>query len=458
MELLEVIGVVAGVVATVWAVFFGSKTLRDVLKGWREKQKQRRPSLEGDAGPVISGGERDSIPGPLHQFLPDFTELVEDVKNCVSSIRYEDAVSIAKRYREEMVAIGDENDPVFRLVLGELDVWYAHAQIYTGATDEAIERLQAVITTLEGQGRLYEKSGESILLGKRRWSQVLGRAHNHIGYAYWMDHGNYEAALKEFSVAISYLLAEEQLREELATAYDNMGRVYAQLGYQSRAELLIGHGLRIREVLQDSYRHALSLNSKAIMYLAFGQPYRALVTSEEALEIFRRQGDRGIRGVGLALLTKGRAQRCLGAYWRHSYQPSKFEKELRDSIKTLEEARGRFHVVKEDIRLFEAYNELGCAYRELLTLSQGSDTESAVLAKKYLEKSIEEAPREKYPALYVDACEDLARVHLILNEHKKASCLLREAVKAVPDHYKLRKGIQLSIVPLNWTLAIFDAR
>jgi tetratricopeptide (TPR) repeat protein len=370
-------------------------------------------------------------------------DLVQEVKDLVTLARYEEAVSTAKRHRDAMVAIGGKDSPALQLALGELDVWYAHAQIYVGDTDEAIERLGRVVADLAGQKRLYE----TLPLGTRRWNQILGRAHNHIGYAYWMDRGNYEAALKEFSVAISYFLAEAKLTEELATAYDNMGRVYAQLGYRTRAELLIEHGRQIRQMIQNDYRHALSLNSKAIANLAFGQPYRALVTSKEALGIFRQQGEQGIRGVGLALITKGRAQRYLGAYWRYSRTPPRFERHLRAAIRTLEEARDVFLSVKEDIRVFQAYNELGCAYRELVALSQGSDTESALQAKHYLEESLEAAPKEKYPALYVDACEDLARTCFMLDERREAKSYLRRAERAIPGLYKVRRDSQLRAIP-----------
>jgi len=262
-----------------------------------------------------------------------------------------------------------------------------------------------------------------------------------------MDRGNYEAALREFSAAISYFLVEKRLAEELATAYDNMGRVYAQLGYRTRADLLIEHGRQIRQMIQNDYRYALSLNSKATADLAFGQPYRALVTSEEALGIFKQQGKPGIRGAGLALITQGRAQRYLGAYWRYCRNPARFEHHLREAIKTLEEARDIFLSVKEDIRVFQAYNELGCAYRELVALSQGSDTESALQARHYLEKSLEAAPREKYPALYVDACEDLARTYFILGKRKEAEGYLRQAERATPKDYKLGRNGQFCAVP-----------
>ena len=447
MGLLEIAGVVIEILAALWSVIFGQKTLRDALKerrARRQREDHRRVHSRGKAnstGPPDSGHPMSTVPqrrSGASAGMAHLDELVQDVKNLVSSARYEDAVSAARRHRDAMVAIGDRENPAFHLALCELDVWYGHAQIYVGDTDEAIGRLTRVIVDLDDQRDLYR----NLPFGTRRWNQILGRAHNHIGYACWMDQGNYEMALKEFSVAISYFLAEKQLEEELATAYDNMGRVYAQLGYRTRAELLIEHGRQIRQMLQNDYRYALSLNSKAIADLAFGQLYRALVISEEALGIFKQQGERGIRGLGLALLTRGRAHRYLGAYWRYSHSPARFESHLRAAIGTLEEARRIFLSVKEDVRLFQAYNELGCAYRELVALSQGSDTESALQARHYLEESMRAAPREKYPALYVDACEDLARAYFILDRRGEANSYLRQAERAIPSDYKLGRNVQ----------------
>jgi len=447
MRPLEIIGAVAEILGVIWNVIFGQKSLRDALREWRAKRRQGKHSGLYDANknypatapeggyPASSDlGKRPSSGASITRF----DDLVQEVKDLVTSARYEEAVSTANRHRETMVAIGDKHNPAFQLALGELDVWYAHAQIYVGDTDEAIERLKSVIADLGGRRRLYEV----LPLGTRRWNQILGRTHNHIGYACWMDRGNYEAALKEFSVAIPYYLAEKQLEEELATTYDNMGRVYAQLGYQIRAELLIEHGRQIRELIRNDYRYALSLNSKAIADLAFGQPYRALVTSEEALGLFKQQEEQGVRGVGLALITKGRAQRYLGAYWRYSRKPARFEHHLRGATKTLEEAENIFLSVKEDIRLFQAYNELGCAYRELVALSQGGDTESALQAQYYLEKSLEAAPQDKYPALYVDACEDLARAYFILGRRGEADRYLKQTERAIPRDYKMMRNRQ----------------
>jgi len=445
----EIVRLVIEIFGVLWSVVFGQKALRDALKEWQTKRRQEKPPSLHDrnkANSAMTSENRYPMSTDLRSGTGGDTvrldDLVQDVKDLVTSARYEEAVGTAKRHCDAMVAIGDKNNPVFQLALGELDVWYAHAQIYVGDTDEAIERLKSVIADLGGQGRFYG----ALPLGTRRWNQILGRAHNHIGYACWMDRGNYETALKEFSVAISYFLAEKQLEEELATTYDNMGRVYAQLGYQTRAELLIEHGRQIREIIRNDYRYALSLNSKAIADLAFGEPYRALVMSEEALGLFKQQGEQGIRGVGLALITKGRAQRYLGAYWRYSRKPTRFEHHLREAIRTLGEARDIFLSVKEDIRLFQAYNELGCAYRELVALSQGGDTESALQAKRYLEKSLEAAPKDKYPALYVDVCEDLARTDFMLDRRREAERYLRQAEKAIPGDYKMRKNSHPCIV------------
>jgi len=77
-----------------------------------------------------------------------------------------------------------------------------------------------------------------------------------------------------------------------------------------------------------------------------------------------------------------------------------------------------------------------------VSLSQGSDTESALQAKHYLEGSIEATPKGKYPALYVDVCEDLARTHFLLGKRKEAEGYLRQAERAIPEGEVVQEAVE----------------
>jgi len=169
----ETVGVVVEIFGVLWKVVFGQKALQDALKEWQAKRRPGKP-------PGLSGGNEANSAMTSKNGYPASTDLgewsatgagvarlddlVRDVKDLVALARYEEAVSTAKRHREAMVAVGDKHNPAFQLALGELDVWYAHTQIYVGDTSEAIERLKRVIADLGGQRGLYE----ALPLGTRR--------------------------------------------------------------------------------------------------------------------------------------------------------------------------------------------------------------------------------------------------------------------------------------------------
>lgn len=108
--------------------------------------------------------------------------------------KYQEAIALAPLERERLVAsLGAENP---ELELDDFDVWHARAMIYTGKTDIGIQKLDSIITRLEGN---QDNSHRRL-----RKDLILGRAHNGKGYANWMILGYYRAAIREFKVAIEY--------------------------------------------------------------------------------------------------------------------------------------------------------------------------------------------------------------------------------------------------------------
>ncbi len=436
---------VGGLIATAIIVIVGA--LYNFI--WRKK----RAKWSGDT------------PKPTNEESPELTpvkgrtldEEVDKVKELVTTSRYQQAVKLAKQIRQEMSSLGHSPHPDLLLSLGELNVWYAHALIYTGATDEALLVLRnEVISPLEPLGSTYE--GDQI--GFRRWNLVLGRAHNHIGYANWMDWGHNEAALVELHRAIDYF-KKGQHKEELATGYDNLGRIYCQIGFQTRGSFLIKHGMSIRRELAnqsgDDYRYALSLNSSAVTHLLTGRPHMALQEGEKACYIFQQQLKmKGKRGYGLALITKGRALRYIGANWRYGAERQSSSRHIQEAILVLTMAERIFSEdVDEDIRLLEVHCELGRAHRELAALWKDSgDTESALReakqAQKYLSRVIESPSidtRKKYPVLFVDACHDLGQVFHIIGDGDQAKSYLRKALDAIPPDYRAQKSLGFLMIP-----------
>ena len=369
------------------------------------------------------------------------------LKSLMSEGKYEKAVLFGEETRREISSSPGIDCACLLIERAQFDIHYAQALIYTSATKKGIMVLKRVIAEVE-DGRKPEdaawQSAPHALEGQRR-DLVLGRAHNNLGYAYWMHLGHYRAALKKFRSALPYFRASE-LWEELANTNDNMGRVYALLHHPTRAETLVDEGLRLRRELGRDYRSGLSLSSRAIVHLEFEQPHRARRLSQEALGIFERLGAQ--RGIGLASITLGRSLRHLGGLWMAGlYSHQDCDQFLSQGARHLDGAVRIFkQVVDEPVRLVEALNELGCIYRERSRLAQEMAPDRPLArtisleAVRCLVRSIELAEELGLPVWYVDSCEDLAQVYFLRRDYDNVDVWLQHAEEGVPADYKFREG------------------
>ena len=367
-------------------------------------------------------------------------KIIDKIQNDLASSNYSIAVTNAKQEIENYIGSNFESDnPTIELLLGKFWTHYAIALIYSEGVDNAFSILNKVINRLENCKSLYEKLDES---SRHDFHLVLGRAYNHLGYGYWMDRGHYEAALRELQKALFHF-TEGKWEQETATAYDNLGRIYAQLGYRVHAEYLIAHGLKLRTKLgSNEYRRALSLNSSAIVRLSYGQGLRALLESEEALEIFKALINKnGSRGYGLALITKSRSLRMLGSHWRFAKDTEESEAYLEKAKSALEEANEVFfNKVDENIRALQTLKELGCLYREFYLLySKSGDEEkarsSAQQAILTLNQIINHPNTVNYPVIYVDACHDLSLMYYLQENYSEADAFASRADNNIPRIY-----------------------
>lgn len=372
-----------------------------------------------------------------------WSENIRHLKNLLSQNQYKEAVLFGGKVRREYGAAPDTDSVYSIITSAEFDLHYAKALFYTGATEEAITVLKGVITELEC-GRDPQdvacQSGSYTLEGRpRNW--VLGQAHNHIGYVYWMNQGRYGLALREFRMALSYFYASGLL-EEYANTLDNMGRIYAVLYQRNRAERLMDKSLELRLELEPDYRIALSLNSRAITHLVFEEPHRAQRWSIDALSIFERLGAQ--RGIGLACITLGRSLRHLGTVTFLNQAAT----HLKRAVDIFEQS------VDEPVRLIEAYNELECTYRDRAALARRSDSNSSLAesfdrrAVQYLWTAVKLA-EGKNAVLYVDSCEDLAQTYFQGQQFGYAKLWLQRAERAVPGIYRIKAGSGLRNVPVE---------
>jgi tetratricopeptide (TPR) repeat protein len=365
------------------------------------------------------------------------------------------AVSVAEKILEPPDSPCLSNDPCFRLSHADLVVWYALALIYRGRAEKGVELLKATIADLEGEQKpeILAPQAPRSFDGWRR-NFVLGWGHNHLGYAYWTSQAHYELALREFRSALPYFRASDLL-EQTANVDDNMGRVYALLYDHSPAEALVEDGLELRRELGRKYRYALSLNSRAIVHLAFGEPHRARRMVEESLGIFENLGTQ--RGIGLACLTLGRSLRHLGTLGASGvYSTKDCDKLFADAISHLQRAIKIFERdVEEPVRQVETYNELGCAYRERAANERLGDPNSPLArsiardAGRHLEKGCELAEKMGAPVLYVDSCEDLAQTYFQRGDFDNTEIWLRHAQERIPESYLIKKGSGLQEIAVE---------
>ena len=399
---LQTFGTLIGVIVGVLSIF---KVLYDFIESKKKRKQNAPPNVkikDPEANVAISSAiSKTSNPDPV---TLNFMAMMQQGK-------YQEAVALAELERNQLLSSLSAKESIDKqLELDYFDVWHARALIYTGETNDAIRKLDEIIIRLE-----KEKDDSH---RRFRKNLILGQAHNDKGYANWMILGHYRIAIQEFKAAIHYISKQNKQGDQLATSCDNLGRVYSQLGYRTKAELLIEYGRSIRSNLGENKnnRYALSLVSSAITSSQYGDPYRAMELSSDALRWFTESNK---RGKGLAYLIQGQSKRYIGSNWK--YQRFEDRKSSRDylekSLASLQNAEAIFKdAVIEPIRLLQVYNEMGCTQREISQMEADNNNEEEAIrrsgyALEMLQKSLDIAHDKKYEVAYVDGCEDLARLY-----------------------------------------------
>jgi len=404
-EIAKLVGpIIKAILEFIWDRFEKRQTSKN--------QPPPSPLMPQDADLTTSVNQSQGIP---HQQISPGVKTFQEM---VQRGEYKAASNQADDERRKLVASLASTDSDRQLEIDDFDVWHSRVLIYTGETKEGIDKLKEIINRL--------KAFETTNIFRK--NMILGRAYNDIGYAFWMNLGHYEMALNAFIEAIQYYSTVQKTQgDPLATAYDNLGRVYAQLGYRVRAESLIEYGRNIRATLRDwrNDRYSLSLISYAITQLAFGDPYYASELSKEVLDLLQENDN--LRQVGLARITLGQSYRYIGTLWISRRSEDLVERDfsdslkyLNDALKTFGESNGEAKIV-EPIRLSQIYNEIGCTYREILRLKTdsglgGDAARIANLSEKNLRAGLAEAIEKDYDVLIVDSYEDLAQLYKLFDQ------------------------------------------
>lgn len=298
---------------------------------------------------------------------------VQQMKSWMANSAYKKAASFGRRvWNENMTTL------FHCVVFAEFCVYYALALIYTGHAKKGITILQQIIIDIErGRNPLTVAKQNSQTVEGKHWNWVLGKAYNNWAYAEWMNYGNHKRSIELFICALPYFIISE-FEKELATTWDNMGRVYSLLGDHARAYQYVDDAFELRRKLPDVYRTALSYNSQAIVRLAAGEPHTAWEFAENALAICEQE--RKLRGIGLAHITLGRIMYDLG---QSSEIKATQEWFFKQSIAHLDKAASIFTTgIEEPVRLAEVYREIGYIYHTQAMQSKNTPLKSRIKTVK----------------------------------------------------------------------------
>jgi tetratricopeptide (TPR) repeat protein len=362
--------------------------------------------------------------------------------------RHEKALEIARKASWVEKNFKADRERYFA-TYAELRLWLGQSTMYAGKPVEALTVYNQIIEDL-GKGYTPEAVQQKKDNGKlspedfNRICQVAGRIFNNRGYLYWMYFGMYWAAQEELFKAIDYFNLVTQL-EEKANAQDNIGRVFAILGFDFQAFEAIGQGLDLRLKAGSPYREALSRNSLAIAYAQFDNVPQALMEVNGALEIFERIEIE--RGKALALITRGLAHRKQAELWRE------LRLSVEDAMELVQKAEDDLlaalaifqEIVQEPIRDVNIYNEIGCCYRTRVMLrkpEKNSDEFQKALerGKRYFKLATEMSKELGFFIEYLDNLQDRAVLYFRAGELEKTTQDLETIRNLIPLSHKIKQG------------------
>ncbi len=304
------------------------------------------------------------------------------------------------------------------------------------------------------------------------WQINLARAeaYNALGYAL-TQLKKYRGAIEAFTEAIKYQRQiGSSLRPVEADTLNNRAYVYSFQGDYRVALSDVEDGRRIREnELKHKYATALSYNVMGLIYKFDRKPDQALGYCLNALQL--AQDAESERGQGFALNALGMIYRDLANQQKHDLpQATTHFKEAEGSLQkaialwTKRKEEGNAEPFSE----VEAYNELGCTYRDRGMLLMENRRRAAAkrylsLGERYLQLGIQRLTPD-LKAEYADALEDLAEIYEVRGQEQKALKTLQEAEKHIPTEYRLGRigfrsiedpvnGYWLMLAKINWRRA-----
>lgn len=309
---------------------------------------------------------------------------------------------------------------------GHILVYYGESLAYTGTEHQLVQQ------TIEQGISLLEKLPEYTWLSQR----VLGRAHNTIGYSL-RSNGHYKRAIDYYHKALTYFSSVSGNQDEAADTWNNLAYVNSLLGNYTEAENAIEHAMLLRQTDPRSFPLALSYNTRGLIYALRDELKKGYGEARRAYNIFRSLD--APRGIGLAANALGYISRrqALVEYEQGNMEGAGEQFDLAENYLLI--AVDIFsQQITEPIRLCEAYNELGCYYRDMGKVFNNRSSAEYAKSVESLEHSRRIALEYGLKFQEADTHDDLADVWSMRSNWSEAISHLQKCFDLVPSEFHFR--------------------
>ncbi len=294
------------------------------------------------------------------------------------------------------------------LAEAERDTWEALVCIYRGDIGQAEPLLLTANDRLRELMVIEEISAAQSI----RWSAILARNYNNLGYLRRVQ-GQFIAAAKAYQDALPHWRLTK-LEAEQANTLTNLAYVLALSGRFEEARQRLEDALNLRMKLGTRVPLVLTYNTRAAVEVHAGQYHAAEPHAEKALQI--SQNLNFDRGVGLSLLTLSRLHRFMS---EHPGTPSKNKlRLLKQSLEEAKKALKHFTEDEEPERRLEGFYEQGLTHRQLTLIDADEALEHGELAICNLEEARDIARSEHLWQKYMDASLGLAWTYYYLQREQ----------------------------------------
>lgn len=366
-------------------------------------------------------------------------------------------LSIEKKRQAQMLF--EREDSFF---WGQLLSLYGEALVYVGELNSNTQAILENAAELLRHSQVHTNSHLS-------WVQErsLGRVYDRLGYLL-RSNGRYGKALEFYEEALKHY-ENADIEDEQANTLNNLSFVQANLGLLDQAYKQVDDALTKRQRLGQKQPIALSLNTRGLIQILQGAIELGIRDCQTALNLFEEINS--TRGKGLAYNALGWGFRQKG---NNMSSPKagldKVTPIFEQAIHYLEESVLIFSKeVDEPIRLWEAQNELGSAYRDWGALIHAVHPETAEQkynqAQIHYDLSLEVAQEHHLHFQLADTYDDLAQLAVNRGNAELAAYWL-EQIKAlvsvdhrisfVPTDNHLEQGdaYLLVLAKVNWQKAV----